>query len=182
MQLGARAYVAMGRARNGYTGTFAPEATLMYSLVYSCEAEQYAYQHVTTCDRQLSPVSSRPGWKENYYIYYNTYVDNLGALTAAISKWQTQLAYNGLPQDLIFRMSMRQARTKIVRKMTKMIWAKNQYVGCATQNCGSFYFTSCLYKDFVNTIDESIYTAGSACSECPAGQDECLAASGLCPW
>ncbi|KAK6024012.1 SCP-like protein, partial [Ostertagia ostertagi] len=177
-----RAYVAMGRARNGYSGSFAPQATLMYSLKYSCDAERYAYYHVLTCDRQLSPVASRPGWKENYYIYYNTYVDNMGALTAAISKWQTQLAYNGLPQDMIFRRYMRQAKTRIVRKMTKMIWARNQQVGCAANYCGSFYFISCMYQDFVNTIDESIYTPGVACDACPAGKDKCLAASGLCPW
>ncbi|PIO73755.1 hypothetical protein TELCIR_04269 [Teladorsagia circumcincta] len=59
-----------------------------------------------------------------------------------------------------------------------MVWGSNQYIGCATQRCNGFYFTSCLYKSYVNTIGASIYPIGAVCSQCPGGN--CVGNVGLC--
>ncbi|PIO62435.1 hypothetical protein TELCIR_16002 [Teladorsagia circumcincta] len=35
----------------------------------------------------------------------------------------------------------------VANHMTKMVWGNNKHIGCATQRCNGFYFTSCLYRN-----------------------------------
>ncbi|VDL76155.1 unnamed protein product [Nippostrongylus brasiliensis] len=100
-----RSYVAVGlQARNGfYQGReIAPPASLMYQLQYDCDAEMYAYRHVSTCDQRASDQGSRPGWKENFNVFQSSSSDELAAIQNAISTWTGRLATEGLPSDMIF--------------------------------------------------------------------------------
>ncbi|KAK5968200.1 SCP domain-containing protein [Trichostrongylus colubriformis] len=131
---------------------------------YDCWAEAYAHAHVRSCSGQASQPSSRPGWKENIHVLQTTATDDLGAIQSAIATWQSELAITGVPSNMVFTQEMRTPRFRIGRKMTKMIWATNTHIGCATQRCSKKWFTSCLYKNYVNTIGASIYQVGAVCN------------------
>ncbi|PIO70372.1 hypothetical protein TELCIR_07775 [Teladorsagia circumcincta] len=120
MRLGARALVATGRARNGYyPAEYAPPAALMYRLKYDCWAEAYAQAHVRSCSGQVSNPWQRPGWKENIHVLRTTATDDLGAIQNAIAKWQSELALNGVPSNMVYTRWMRDATRKVARHMTK---------------------------------------------------------------
>ncbi|VDM79099.1 unnamed protein product [Strongylus vulgaris] len=57
-----------------------------------------------------------------------------------------------------------------------MAWWNNTELGCAVKNCGTFYFTSCMYGPGGNEVGRRIYNIGAVCSGCPHG-----CAYGLCP-
>ncbi|WKY09659.1 hypothetical protein Q1695_002202 [Nippostrongylus brasiliensis] len=177
-----RSYVAVGlQARNGfYQGReIAPPASLMYQLQYDCDAEMYAYRHVSTCDQRASDQGSRPGWKENFNVFQSSSSDELTAIQNAISTWTGRLATEGLPSDMIFSNNNRVFGPQSGRlALARTLWGTNRRVGCATQQCSGFYFTSCMYSDIVNTINTPIYPVGAVCSGCTGGA--CTKEYGLC--
>ncbi|VDM52751.1 unnamed protein product [Angiostrongylus costaricensis] len=113
---------------------------------YDCGAEQLALDHVKSCDRQLSPPTSRPGYKENIHILETTATDVLGALQNAVAMWNKELEANGIPSNLLLTPQIFQRQQKTVTNVAKILWGTNKYVGCATQLCSGFYFTSCMYR------------------------------------
>ncbi|WKY09582.1 hypothetical protein Q1695_002163 [Nippostrongylus brasiliensis] len=175
-----RSHVAVGlTARNGFYGNneIAPPAGLMYRLKYSCEAEMAAYNHVITCDQKPTPRRFRWGWKENYQVLKTVHTDELGALQNAIAQWTGFLATIGLPYNMLYTRRIDQG--SLYRILTKMLWAKNQHVGCATHRCHGFYFTSCMYSDITDALGQSIYPVAAVCSQCPSG-NHCELSNGLC--
>ncbi|KJH53705.1 SCP-like protein [Dictyocaulus viviparus] len=175
--------VARGRARNGeYSNENAPPSSRMDLLDYDCGAEQHAFNHVRSCDRQISPQNARPGYSENIHILGTTNTDDLGALQNAIQTWQNELENNGVPSNMIYTQAMATRTQKIITNVTKIIWGNNRYVGCATIRCSGFYFTSCMYKNPVNDIGSSIYRIGAVCAACLNGVNNCNGNIGLCSW
>ncbi|KAK6016024.1 hypothetical protein OSTOST_18498 [Ostertagia ostertagi] len=151
----------------------------MYLLRYNCWAEAYAQAHVRSCSGRQSYAWQRPGWKENIHILWTTATDRLGAIQNAIATWQAELARFGVPSNMVFTYWM---QNYVANHMTKIVWGNNRDIGCATQRCNGFYFTSCLYRDYVNTVGTSIYPIGAVCSQCPAGPNNCNGNVGLCSW
>ncbi|KAJ1348165.1 hypothetical protein KIN20_003408 [Parelaphostrongylus tenuis] len=64
------------------------------------------------------------------------------------------------------------SQNKMITNVTKMIWAKLWTIGCATQKCDGFYFTSCMYHYKVNKVEKNICNIGATCTEC-RGMVEC---------
>ncbi|KAK6016087.1 hypothetical protein OSTOST_18434, partial [Ostertagia ostertagi] len=92
VQLRTRAFVATGRARNGYyAAEYAPPAALMYRLKYDCWAEAYAQAHVRSCSGRVSSPWQRPGWKENIHVLRTTATDDLGAIQNRQHHWGKHL-------------------------------------------------------------------------------------------
>lgn len=79
----------------------------------------------------------------------------------------------------------------------QMAWWNNIDLGCAVQNCGTFYFTVCMYRPgYVNLarmkcedntmvifsgnfVNQHVYQVGAVCSGCPRGNCDGQA---LCRW
>uniref|UniRef100_A0A0K0D7I7 SCP domain-containing protein n=1 Tax=Angiostrongylus cantonensis TaxID=6313 RepID=A0A0K0D7I7_ANGCA len=140
--------VARGLTRNGeYANENAPKASRMDLLGYDCGAEQLALNHVKSCDRRLSPPASRPGHKENIHILETTATDALGALQNAVAMWNKELEANGVPSNLLLTPQILRRQQRTVTNVAKILWGTNKYVGCATQLCNGFYFTSCMYRE-----------------------------------
>ncbi|KJH53633.1 SCP-like protein [Dictyocaulus viviparus] len=178
-----RSNVARGRARNGeYSNENAPPSSRMDLLVYDCGAEQHAFNHVRSCDRQTSPQNARPGYSENIHVLSTTNTDDLGALQNAIQTWENELENNGIPSNMVYSQGLASRTQKIVTNVTKIIWGNNRYVGCATIRCSGFYFTSCMYKNPVNDVGSSIYQIGAVCSACLDGVNNCNGDIALCSW
>ncbi|WKY12387.1 hypothetical protein Q1695_003737 [Nippostrongylus brasiliensis] len=176
-----RSLVATGRVRNGRYGNFeqAPPAQLMYLMEYNCWAEAYAYAHVKHCSKKGSNGRKRPGWKENIHVLETTKTDILGALQNAIATWQFEMTRRGLPSNVIYNRAVYDDPPwNNARKVSKMIWATNRWVGCATMRCHGFFMTSCLYSNIVNRRHAKIYPIGAVCSACPHGN--CDKSVGLC--
>ncbi|KAK6009099.1 hypothetical protein OSTOST_26001 [Ostertagia ostertagi] len=101
-----RAFVATGRARNGYyAAEYAPPAALMYRLKYDCWAEAYAQAHVRSCSGRVSSPWQRPGWKENIHVLRTTATDDLGAIQNVSLKFSRgksflSLTSSGQPHSL----------------------------------------------------------------------------------
>uniref|UniRef100_A0A0K0D3Q0 SCP domain-containing protein n=1 Tax=Angiostrongylus cantonensis TaxID=6313 RepID=A0A0K0D3Q0_ANGCA len=113
--------VARGRARNGeYANENAPPASRMDLLEYDCTAEQYALNHVSSCDRHQSAAASRPGYEENIHILETTATDFLGALQNAVATWSNELAANGIPSNEIYTLQVSQRTEKTVTRVTKV--------------------------------------------------------------
>ncbi|KAJ1369408.1 hypothetical protein KIN20_030852 [Parelaphostrongylus tenuis] len=125
----------------------APPSSRMDLLVYDCTAENYALNHVRSCDRRQSASASRPGYQENIHILETTATDVIGAIQNAIATFNKELTMNGIPSNMIYTRELRNRRRRTVNRVTKVIWGSNQYVGCATQACCGFYFTSCMYRE-----------------------------------
>ncbi|KAK6020706.1 hypothetical protein OSTOST_13637, partial [Ostertagia ostertagi] len=98
-----RSLVATGRAKNGfYQWGNAPQAALMYLMIYNCSAEAYAYAHVRRCSGRPSHQWERPGMKESIHVLRTTATDTLGAIQNAIATWQAELANYGVPSNMRF--------------------------------------------------------------------------------
>ncbi|VDM52752.1 unnamed protein product [Angiostrongylus costaricensis] len=178
-----RSLVARGRAANAeHPGEFAPSSSRMDLMEYDCVAERYALRHVCLCDRKQSPAAYRPGYQENIHILQTTSTNTLGALQNAISTFTSELTSNGIPSNMAFSANVNQRQHRTVTRVSKVIWGTNRYVGCATQLCRGFYFTSCMYRNPVNVVGSNIYSIGAVCSACPAGPNNCNTAIGLCSW
>ncbi|VDM60270.1 unnamed protein product [Angiostrongylus costaricensis] len=68
-------------------------------------------------------------------------------------------------------------------ELFQVLWGSNRHVGCATQLCNGFYFTSYVSPCFrVNVVGASIYPIGAVCSACPTGSNNCDGAVGLCSY
>ncbi|KJH48918.1 SCP-like protein [Dictyocaulus viviparus] len=178
-----RSLVARGLARNGdQPNENAPPSSQMDLLVYDCNAEQIAFNHVKSCVKQPSPLPSGSEYSENIHNLQTTPTDILGVLQNAISTWTQELEANGIPSNMIFINELDKRLKKVVTNVTKIIWGSSRTVGCATQLCNGFYLTSCLYRKPVNVIGQNIYNIGAVCSTCPAGVNNCDGNVGLCSW
>ncbi|KAJ1348166.1 hypothetical protein KIN20_003410 [Parelaphostrongylus tenuis] len=180
-----RSLVARGLVQNGmYVGVNAPMAANMQSMNYDCNAEYAAYEHVKTCDKKPSPPEERPdsfNFLENMHILETneTSLNDSFIAQTAISTWANELKDTGIPLDMVFTREVSQ--NKMITNVTKMIWAKLWTIGCATQKCDRFYFTSCMYFYRANKLGKNIYNIGATCNEC-RGMVECKALKGLCPF
>uniref|UniRef100_A0A0K0D6E9 SCP domain-containing protein n=1 Tax=Angiostrongylus cantonensis TaxID=6313 RepID=A0A0K0D6E9_ANGCA len=178
-----RSLVARGLAKNGeYPILNAPSASRMDLMEYDCIAEFFALNHVTLCDKQPSSPFARLGYSENIHILPTTATDLLGAIQNAIASFTSELETNGIPSNMVLTPEVFQRTQKAVTSVSKVLWASNRYVACATRLCSGFYFTSCMYKDPVNVIGQSIYPIGLVCSSCPTGPNNCNPAIGLCSY
>ncbi|EYC15562.1 hypothetical protein Y032_0036g3213 [Ancylostoma ceylanicum] len=172
-----RGSIARGQTeRNGDWG-IAPPATLMYRMKYDCEAEAYAMSHAQTCDRELLLPDERPGYKENIHVLDTVQTTPEGAAQHAMMKWWSQLASRGIRTDMRYTPEVHASMANKVSKFTKMAWWNNMKVGCAVQNCGTFYFVVCMYRPGGNDIGNNVYRVGAVCSECLG---KCV--DGLCWW
>uniref|UniRef100_A0A0K0D4A8 SCP domain-containing protein n=1 Tax=Angiostrongylus cantonensis TaxID=6313 RepID=A0A0K0D4A8_ANGCA len=175
--------VARGLAKNGeYPSENAPPASRMDLMEYDCKAEDYALNHVISCDKKQSLPLARPGYSENIHVLETTATDLLGAIQNAIASFTSELGTNGIPSNMVLSPEVLERTEKTVTKTTKVLWASNRYVACATRLCTGFYFTSCMYKDPVNMVGQSIYPIGAVCSSCPTGPNNCNPAIGLCSY
>uniref|UniRef100_A0A0K0D562 SCP domain-containing protein n=1 Tax=Angiostrongylus cantonensis TaxID=6313 RepID=A0A0K0D562_ANGCA len=175
--------VARGLARNGeYASENAPPASRMDLMEYDCQAEQVALNHVRSCDRIPAPPIARPGYSENIHVLATAATDVLGAIQNAIVMFTNELAANGIPSNMILTPQVVQRTQRTVTRVTKVLWGSNRFVGCATVLCRGFYFTSCMYRNPVNVVGQSIYTIGAVCSTCPTGPHNCNPAIGLCSY
>ncbi|KAE9413624.1 hypothetical protein Angca_006179, partial [Angiostrongylus cantonensis] len=178
-----RSLVARGLARNGeYASENAPPASRMDLMEYDCQAEQVALNHVRSCDRIPAPPIARPGYSENIHVLATAATDVLGAIQNAIVMFTNELAANGIPSNMILTPQVVQRTQRTVTRVTKVLWGSNRFVGCATVLCRGFYFTSCMYRNPVNVVGQSIYTIGAVCSTCPTGPHNCNPAIGLCSY
>ncbi|KAJ1363974.1 hypothetical protein KIN20_023948 [Parelaphostrongylus tenuis] len=123
----------------------------------------------------------------------------------AIANFIFELRGNGIPSNMILTPQVFNRRSRTVTRVSKVctildsvcslisfglqrtsplqvLWGSNRFVGCATQLCGSFYFTSCMYRNPVNVVGQSIYNIGAVCSACPTGPNNCNLAIGLCSY
>ncbi|KAJ1364834.1 hypothetical protein KIN20_025013 [Parelaphostrongylus tenuis] len=175
--------VARGLAKNGeYPSENAPPASRMDLMEYDCVAEQFALNHVLLCDKQPSPPSARPGYSENIHVLATTATDLLGAIQNAIASFTSELGTNGIPSNMVITPQVVQRTQRTVTRATKVLWASNRYVACATHLCSGFYFTSCMYKDPVNVVGQNVYPIGPVCGACPTGPNNCNLAIGLCSY
>ncbi|KAJ1369422.1 hypothetical protein KIN20_030874 [Parelaphostrongylus tenuis] len=115
-----RSLVARGLEENGkYVGVNAPVAARMNLMYYDCTAEYFAYDHVKTCDKKVSP---REGYKENIHIFETaTPLDETFVIQRAIYVWASELGKNGIPLVMRFTPEVRQYKKK-VNSVTKMVW------------------------------------------------------------
>ncbi|VDM55423.1 unnamed protein product [Angiostrongylus costaricensis] len=144
---------------------------------YDCPAEQFALNHVVLCDKKPSPPYAHPGYSENIHVPAMTATDLLGAIQNAIATFTRELTVNGIASNMVLTPQIFHRTTRTV---TKVLWASNRFLACATHLCRGFYFTSCIYRNPVNVIGQSIYPIGAVCSTCPTGPKNCNPAIGLC--
>ncbi|VDM55337.1 unnamed protein product [Angiostrongylus costaricensis] len=149
---------------------------------YDCQAEQVALNHVRSCDRIPAPPIARPGYSENIHVLATAATDVLGAIQNAIVMFTNELAANGIPSNMILTPQVVQRTQRTVTRVTKVLWGSNRFVGCATVLCRGFYFSSCMYRNPVNVVGQSIYTIGAVCSTCPTGPNNCNPDIGLCSY
>ncbi|KAJ1361713.1 hypothetical protein KIN20_021038 [Parelaphostrongylus tenuis] len=156
---------------------------------YDCTAEYFALKHVKSCDKQHWADCNSPGYKENIHNLETneTSLNNSFVIHTAISTWASELKNNGIRLNMVFTPEVSRQKNKVtsVTKVEKLLnlqimWGVNRNVGCATQECNGFYFTSCIYYNIVNTVGEDIYKIGASCNEC-LSKNECISLGGLCP-
>ncbi|VDM73390.1 unnamed protein product [Strongylus vulgaris] len=150
----------------------------MYRMRYNCDAESYAQQHVLTCNRRQTRPRALGGFKENVNVLDRKDTTLEGAVQWAMYTWSSQLTNRGVPSNMIYSREVADRPiSNGVSAFTKMAWSSNTQLGCAVNDCGSFFFTSCIYgPGGGNNIGQSIYPIGAVCSQCTANCTD-----GLCP-
>ncbi|RCN47832.1 SCP-like protein [Ancylostoma caninum] len=146
-----RGSVARGQTESSFNWGIAPPATLMYRMKYSCDAESYAQQYIASCNTNGLPAHTHPGYKVNRHVLRNVQTNMAGAAQIATITWWSQLARFGMRSNMMFYASENNRGANNVLSWSKacsagMAWWNNNYLGCSVQNCGSFYYTACMYK------------------------------------
>ncbi|KAJ1352377.1 hypothetical protein KIN20_008702 [Parelaphostrongylus tenuis] len=104
-----------------------PPSSRMDLLVYDCTAEQYALNHVRSCDRRQSAPASRPGYQENIHILGTTATDILGAIQNAIATFNRELTMNGIPSNMIYTSNVSQRQQRAVNRVAKELNVDDTY-------------------------------------------------------
>ncbi|RCN30729.1 SCP-like protein [Ancylostoma caninum] len=172
-----RSSLAKGQTQTSRNWGIAPPAALMYRMKYSCDAESYAQQYVSSCKAGGLASHTHPGYKVNRHVLHTIHTDQSGAAQNAIATWWSELARFGMRSNMMFYAS--DIRDGKVIRWSKMAWWNNIHLGCAVQKCRNFYYTACMYKPGGNNINQHVYKVGAVCSGCPAGQCDGHA---LCRW
>ncbi|EYC08063.1 hypothetical protein Y032_0068g278 [Ancylostoma ceylanicum] len=174
-----RGNLARGQTERSAGWGIAPPATLMYRMKYDCNAESYAQQHAGSCNTRPLPPYAMPGYKENQHVLRTVQTTPAGAIQNALATWWSQLARFGMRSNMLFFPSEARRGARNVLSWSKMAWWNNMRVGCSVQNCGTFYFTVCMYQPGGNYFNQHVYQVGAVCSGCPRGQCD---GEALCRW
>ncbi|KAK5964420.1 SCP domain-containing protein [Trichostrongylus colubriformis] len=168
-----RGSLARGQSEANGNGGLAPPAANMYRMEYSCTAESYAQSHANSCSQQIQPVAQRPGHKTNVYAYSGS-GDEAAAAEEAMNSWWSQLALNGIDNNMLFTQAVRSRTSKPVTRWSKMAWWNNLQVGCAINQCDGLKLVVCMYSPGGNDVGKQIYNVGAPCSQCPGQCQEDL--------
>ncbi|EYC25410.1 hypothetical protein Y032_0012g1875 [Ancylostoma ceylanicum] len=71
--------VARGQTERSNGWGIAPPATAMFRMKYSCDAESFAQQHVSTCNPRPLPPYAMQGYKENIQVLRTVRTNQGGA-------------------------------------------------------------------------------------------------------
>ncbi|KHJ92050.1 SCP-like protein [Oesophagostomum dentatum] len=174
-----RSSLAKGQTEVNHNWGIAPPAALMYRMLYDCNAESYAQQAVSTCRKTRLPLDTIGSHRQNIHVLNTVQTTPEGAMQNALATWWGQLASYGIRSSMMFYPSEFNRGASNVLSWSKMAWWDNLRVGCATQNCGTYYVTSCMYNPGGNRLNTYVYPVGAVCSQC--NSVDCIR-SGLCRW
>ncbi|EYC27833.1 hypothetical protein Y032_0008g207 [Ancylostoma ceylanicum] len=174
-----RGLLARGQTQTSAGWGIAPPAALMYRMKYSCNAESYAIQYVSSCQPRVLPEYTHPGHKVNTHVLRTVQTTEAGAIQNAMATWWGQLARFGMRSNMMFYGSENRRGNRNVLKWAKMAWWNNKEIGCAVRKCGTFFYTACMYSPGGNRVNQHVYKVGAVCSDCPKGECDGQA---LCRW
>ncbi|CAJ0588204.1 unnamed protein product [Cylicocyclus nassatus] len=171
-----RSYLALGQVQNGPDSRKLPTASYMPRMIYDCEVELGAIQHVNKCTLTKSSEGERSGLGENVFVYPIPNMDSVTAIEAAIESWWSQCLYESIRTDLKF---VADFKNKVIDQtgFTQMAWGKSVKLGCAVRTCHTSTFVVCRYSPAGNILNENIYSGGQVCGGCVAA---CNRTEGLC--
>nr|AEP82924.1 venom allergen/ancylostoma secreted protein-like 7 isoform 3 [Heligmosomoides bakeri] len=173
-----RSQLAMGQQKNG-PKRMAQYARNMNQMYYICDIEKEALKSAKECSE--TPTVP-PEYKANAMLVPMdaTITHDDDAAKKAMEAWWEEFDNYGL-NKMLFSQEAEDAG-KVVHA-TKMAWALNNRLGCATHKCGDKYSVVCFYPKMVNTVGKYVYSKGpnesDICTKCPSGTT-CIEEIGLC--
>ncbi|EYC27836.1 hypothetical protein Y032_0008g208 [Ancylostoma ceylanicum] len=75
-----RGRIARGQTEISAGWGIAPPAALMYRMKYTCDAESYAIQYVSSCQPRVLPEYTHPGYKVNTHVLRTVDTTEAGAI------------------------------------------------------------------------------------------------------
>ncbi|KHJ92051.1 SCP-like protein [Oesophagostomum dentatum] len=172
-----RGSLARGQGEVNRNWGIAPPAALMYRMQYDCDAESYAIQAVSNCRTTPLPEDAIGTHKQNIHVLRTTQTTPEGAMQNVCFSPRKFLLVLGSLMLMQGAGDMVESIGKL--RWSKMAWWDNIRVGCATQNCGTYYVTSCMYNPGGNYVNSYVYRVGAVCSECSPTNCDIW---GLCRW